>query len=78
MRQYHRAAHILKEANLESLSWKGCFLAANAMYLANDIENANKVLESSENLFEKSFLDSSLNSTKKEVCLTSYYSVFQL
>ena len=67
VRQFHRAAHILKESHLETSSWKGCYLAANAMFLANDIENASKVLESSDHLFEKSVIDSSTNSTKKEV-----------
>ena len=67
IRQYHRAAHILKEAHLESSTWQGCFLTANAMYLANDIENACKILESSESLFEKSTIDAPSNSNKKEV-----------
>ena len=67
IRQYHRAAHILKEAHLESSTWQGCFLTANAMFLANDIENACKILESSESLFEKSTIDAPSNSNKKEV-----------
>ena len=51
-RQYHRATHILKEAKLETLSWKGCFLAANAMFLANNLEEATKILDANEKLVE--------------------------
>ena len=71
IRQYHRAAHILKEAHLESSTWQGCFLTANAMFLANDIENSCKILESSESLFEKSTIDAPSNANKKEVIFSN-------
>lgn len=59
-RQYHRAAHLLKEANLESKSWQGCFLASNACYLAGNIEDACKLLEANEELIEKKHSDDAL------------------
>ena len=34
-------------------SCRGCFLAANAMFLANNIEEAFKILEGSEEMLEK-------------------------
>ena len=68
-RQYHRATHLLKESKLQSSSWRGCFLAANAMYLANNIEEAFKILEASEILLEKKTIDaaSKENPPTKEV-----------
>ena len=49
----HRAAHLLKESQLQTTSWRGCFLAANAMFQANNIEEAFKILEANEALFEQ-------------------------
>ncbi len=52
-RQLHRAAHILRESHplLASESYRGCFLAANAMFQANNVEEAFKIFESASELF---------------------------
>ena len=52
-RQYQRAAHLLKESNLESKSWQGCFLTTNALFLANNVEEAWKILEANESMLDK-------------------------
>ena len=35
-KQYHRAAHLLKTSNLQTKSWKGCFLVVNSLFLAKN------------------------------------------
>ena len=63
----------LKESQLQTASWRGCFLAANAMYLANNIEEAFKILEASEILLEKKTIDaaSKENPPTKDVWTSS-------
>ena len=66
-KQYHRAAHILKQAGLETKSWRGCFLTTNALFLSNNLEDAFKILETSEEMVNKKALEESQNSTEKDV-----------
>ena len=56
-KQYHRAAHMLKTSQLQTKSWKGCFLTVNALFLAKNVEEAAKILETTETLVEKSVID---------------------
>ena len=53
-KQYHRAAHLLKTSNLQTKSWKGCFLVVNSLFLAKNIDEAAKILEATEDLIYKS------------------------
>ena len=71
-KQYHRAAHLLKTSNLQTKSWKGCFLAVNALFLAKNVDEAAKILEATENLVEKSAIEKAKkeeNCPNIEVCI---------
>lgn len=64
-KQYHRAAHLLKSSNLHTKSWKGCFLVVNSLFLAKNIDEAAKILETTEDLIEKSVIE---KAKKEENC----------